>query len=123
MQYLKIILDALIPTLAPIIASGLGLIGIWALHKLSQKFGVQASAAQDQMVFDAAHSAVDYAEAWAAKQVKTDPATLVDGPAKLAKAMEFLKGQLETRNAAAYGDEQLTRILESALQVKKPVKV
>jgi uncharacterized membrane protein YhiD involved in acid resistance len=122
MEYIKIILDAVIPTLAPIIASAFGLVAIWALHQLQKKFGVEASAKQDELVFDAAQKAVWYAEEWAKKQVAVDPTKLPSGAEKLAKAMEFVKEQLDARNVKEYGEAQIVRLLESALHVSRPLK-
>lgn len=118
MEYLKVVLDAVIPTLAPILAMALGLIATWAVHQLAKKFNLDVSAAQDAAVQDAAAKAVFYAEEWARKQTKGDPTKpLPDGPAKLKAALEFVNAVLDEKHVKAYGQEALAKVIEQQLHV------
>lgn len=117
-------LSAFLSTFAPYLFGGLaitgGLVGIWALRSVAKKFGIDASAASERVIWNAAQSAVAYAEEWAAKVLKFDPAAAPTGAQKLQVALEFIKGALDAAKVEQYGEEQLTRILEAALHVTRP---
>lgn len=120
MQYLDVFFVSLAPYLFKALGLTVGFFAIWALRHLATKFKIDASAAAERVVWNAAQNAVAYAEEWSLKLAKFDPAKLPSGAQKLQVALEFLRGQIAAQKLDTYGEDRLTQILEAALHVTRP---
>ena|ERR1035437_6697871 len=119
-SFLSVLFTSLMPYFAQAVATALGLISIWALKKLGDKFAVDIQGSLNATVWQGAQQAVAYAEEWANKQIKFDPTTLPSGAAKLQVALGFLTSTVNSQHLDSYGQSKLTSILEAALHVTRP---
>ena len=108
--------------IAPILAAALGLLALWALHKLQKKLGIEATAVQDELIWKTVNGGVAYAEEWARKQTNVAP-TPASGAEKLQQALEFVRLQLGKTGYDKVGQEKITQLLEAALNEKRPTSV
>lgn len=119
-DYLVVFLNALLPYAAQAVATVLGLVGIWLLKVLGEKFKVDAQGQLNATVWDGAQRAAAYAEEWANKQIKLDPTKLPPGAAKMQVALDFLQSQVSQNHLDKIGQDKLTAWIESALHVTRP---
>lgn len=114
-----VFLQAVLPYVFEALGVVLGLVALWAAHKFGAKLNVEVSSAMDQRLWQAAHNAVTYAEAWSLKTVKAgEPAPA--GTEKMAAAMDFMSNFIKQKQLDKIGEDKLAQILEAALHVQRP---
>ena len=99
-----------------ILGPALVALAIWALHKVSKKFGIEASASLEKRVRSLVRSAINHADAWA-KTMAEKPA----GSDKKAAAVKFVIAALAKTGVKDFAKTKIEELVEAQLEFDKKV--
>ena len=106
MDWVTLFCEYLLPPLGSLLAA----LACWAVWKLKQKLGVEASFIQDQQVFAVVDQAVQAVEQWAAnKPVKPL------GTSKADMALGVVRGVLSNKDFQAYTEPVIKQLVEAGV--------
>ena len=107
-EVLQIVLEILIPVLASVLVA----FSAVALKKLQQKFDIELSYNENEMVRGLIRDGIASAEEWACRQAKLNENSLISGKAKAAKVIGIVKAvypSLKDNDIAMLIDAELAR--------------
>jgi len=115
MDWFKIVVENILPILIAIITPILVVLGRWFIKYLERKLDFDMSLEVEAQLLEYVQQGVAYAEEKAMAALKVDPAAMTPGQAKLDKAMDYVREQIQRQGWDEIAGEKLARMIEAAL--------
>lgn len=115
MEWLKIILENLLPILVAVLTPILVVLGRWFIRYLEKKLDFDMSLEVEEKLLEYIHQGVSYAEEKARAALRVDPGNMTSGQEKLDAAMRYVRDQIERQGWDDMAGELLSDMIEAAL--------
>jgi hypothetical protein len=117
-QWWMVLLDFLVQLSAPIITAIFGILGAWAVRRLTRKWDIEKQEAVTRLVDGFVVSGVAFAEEQARKAFRADKKQ-TQGAEKLQSALDYIEQQISSSGVDQIARDELMKLIESRLQMER----
>jgi len=117
-QWWMVLLDFFVQLSAPLVTAILGVLGTWAVRKLTKKWDIEKQEAAIRLVDGFVVSGVAFAEEQARKVFRADQVK-TKGAEKMQSAVDYVQRQISTSGVGEIAQNELVELIESRLQMER----
>jgi len=121
-EIFKIVLENILPILFAVLMPIMVVLGRWFVRYLERKLSFDMSTEMENQLLGYVYQGVSYAEEKAMAAVKINPNDMTSGQAKLDRALDYVREQIQRQGWDDIAGEKLSRMIEAALNQMRPEK-